>query len=314
MTGRRMLVPLVALVVVSCGRASLPTAATTPEALLDNAITIGSFNFPESVVLAEIYAEALEAKGYRVIRQFEIGAREIVEPALERGLVELVPEYAGSALDFLGAAGAPRVGGVTPAEASDPNIVHDALVRAFASRGVTVLAASPAQDQNGFAVTAQTASTYNLRSVSDLGATAGNLTFGGPLECPKRPLCLLGLERTYGLHFKQFLPLDTSGPVSAEALRTGTVDVALMFTTDGDIQKNGFVLLLDDRQLQPAENVTPVVNAEIVTRFGQGIVDLIDEVSSRLTTDELRSLNAQLSDGLSASEVAAAWLATHGPG
>jgi osmoprotectant transport system substrate-binding protein len=300
-------------VLAACLRSSQAPDAAAPGPLDDGAITVASFDFPESDVLAEIYSEALESKGFRVIRQFHIGTRELVEPALERGLVELVPEYAGSALEFLGAAGPPPVGGAPTGIASDPESAHASLVRAFATRGVTVLEASPAQDQNGFAVTAQTAATYHLRRLSDLGAVAGSLTIGGPPECERRPLCVPGLASTYGLHFARFQSLDASGPITAEALRTGTVDVALMFTTDGDVETNGFVLLGDDRHLQPAENVTPVVNSEVVRRFGQAAVKVIDDVSVRLTTSELRSLNAQTIGGRTPRQVAAAWLATHGP-
>jgi len=300
------------LLLAACGRSSQAPGAARPGALDDDAITVASFDFPESDVLAEIYSEALETKGFRVMRQFHIGTRELVEPALERGLVELVPEYAGSALEFL-AAGSPPVGGAPTGIAPDPESAHASLVRAFATRGVTVLEASPAQDQNGFAVTAETAATYHLRRLSDLGAVAGSLTIGGPPECERRPLCVAGLTSTYGLHFERFQPLDASGPITAEALRTGTVDVALMFTTDGDVETNGFVLLGDDRHLQPAENVTPVVNSEVVRRFGQAAVEVIDDVSARLTTSDLRSLNAQTMGGRTPRQVAAAWLATDGP-
>jgi osmoprotectant transport system substrate-binding protein len=301
------------LVLAACLRPGRGPQPAPHGALDDDAITVGSFDFPESEVLAEIYSKALETKGFRVIRQFDIGTRELVEPALERGLVELVPEYVGSALEFLGAAGPPLVGGAPTGVSSSPASAHASLVRAFALRGITVLAASPAQDQNGFAVTAQTAATYHLRRLSDLGAVAGSLTIGGPPECERRPLCLPGLASTYGLHFKRFQPLDASGPITTEAIRTGRVDVALMFTTDGDLQPNGFQLLVDDRHLQPAENVTPVMSSEVIQRFGRSAVTIIDGVSAQLTTLDLRSLNAQIADGHDLRQVAASWLATHGP-
>ena len=141
---------------------------------------------------------------------------------------------------------------------------------------------------------------------------AGSLTIGGPPECEHRPLCVPGLASTYGLHFERFQVLDASGPLTTEALRTGSVDVALMFTTDGDVKTNGFVLLADDRHLQPAENVTPVVNSEVVRRFGQRAVDATNEVSARLTTDALRSLNAELATGMGARRVASAWMSANG--
>jgi osmoprotectant transport system substrate-binding protein len=295
---------LLALIGASCETSPSSTASNVG-ALQDDAITVASFDFPESVVLAEIYSQALESNGFRVIRQFDIGPRELVDPALERGLVELVPEYAGSALAFLG---------VTPSDFSDPAAVHRSLAQAFEARRITVLAAAPAEDQNGFAVTAQTAAKYDLVRLSDLAPIAGNLTLGGPPECPQRPLCAGGLASTYGLRFERFLPLDASGPITSDALKAGTVDVALMFTTDGDIDTDGFVLLQDDRHLQPAENVTPVVNGEVLQRFGEQVVKVIDGVSRKLTTADLRSLNAAVAGGQTPQQAAAAWLDAHGLG
>ena len=283
-------------------RAGVPPAATT--ALDDEAITVASFNFPESVLLGEIYGQALEGEGFAVKRQLGLGARELVEPSLERGLVEFVPEYSGSALEFL-----TRGEGFAT---SDEALTHDRLEQVFAERGVAVLAPAPAQDQNGFAVTSETADRYGLRSISQLVPEAPELTFGGPPECPERPLCLGGLEDVYGLEFGSFQTLDAGGPVSVTALRSGTVDVALLFTTDAAIDLYDFVLLYDDLGLQPAENVTPVVREEVVEAHGDAFVRLVDSVSALLTTGDLRELNARVAEGQSPREVATAWLAEHG--
>ena len=290
-----------ALLTGACAR-DVREATTT--ALDDDAITIASFNFPESVLLGEIYAQALEGEGFAVKRQLALGARELVEPSLQRGLVEFVPEYSGSALEFL-------TGGEGLAT-SDEDRTHDLLRREFAERGVVVLAPAPAQDQNGFAVSRETADRYGLRSISQLLPEAPDLAFGGPPECPERPLCLGGLEDVYGLEFGTFTPLDAGGPVSVTALRSGTVDVALFFTTAAAIEENDFVLLYDDLGLQPAENVTPVVREEVVEAHGDGFVRLVDSVSASLTTGDLRDLNARVAEGESPDEVAAAWLAEHG--
>ncbi|MGH2672948.1 MAG: ABC transporter substrate-binding protein, partial [Actinomycetota bacterium] len=268
------------------------------------AITIASFNFPESVLLAEIYAQALEGEGFAVKRQLGLGARELVEPSLQRGLVEFVPEYAGSALEFLTGGGGLAT--------SDEDRTHDLLKREFAERGVVVLAPAPAQDQNGFAVSRETADRHGLRSISQLVPEAPDLAFGGPPECPERPLCLGGLEDVYGLEFGTFKPLDAGGPVSVTALQSGTVDVALFFTTAAAIEENDFVLLYDDLGLQPAENVTPVVREEVVDAHGDDFVRLVDSVSALLTTDDLRELNARVAEGETPDEVAMAWLAEHG--
>jgi osmoprotectant transport system substrate-binding protein len=290
-----------ALLAGACGRGG-PAGSTT--ALDDEAITIASFNFPESVLLAEIYAQALEAEGYAVKRQLGLGARELVEPSLQRGLVEFVPEYAGSALEFL-------TGGEGVAT-SNEEATHARLAEVFAERGVAVLSPAPAQDQNGFAVSRDTADRYGLRTISELAPVASELAFGGPPECPERPLCLGGLEGLYGLEFGGFESLDAGGPVSVTALRSGKVDVALLFTTDAAIDQNDFVLLYDDLGLQPAENVTPVVRPEVLEAHGDAFVGLVDSVSALLTTEDLRDLNARVAEGETPREVAAAWLAEHG--
>jgi osmoprotectant transport system substrate-binding protein len=294
-----------ALALILSGPACGPDVPPTTSALNDGAITVASFEFPESMVLGEIYAQALEAAGLDVQRQLGIGPRELVEPSLERGLVELVPEYAGSALEFL-------AGGEGLAT-SDEGLTHARLVDAFAERGVDVLAPAPAQNQNGFAVAQKTAKRHGLVAISDLTAIDEDLAFGGPPECPERPLCLDGLESTYGLQFDRFVTLDAGGPLTVSALRAGTVDVALLFTTDAAIQENDFVLLEDDRGLQPAENVTPVVRDEVIERHGDRFVGVVDAVSRLITTAELRALNANVTlEGASPERVAAAWLAEHG--
>jgi osmoprotectant transport system substrate-binding protein len=290
----------VALAAAACGReAPLDTTA-----LDDRAVTVASFNFPESVLLAEIYAQALEEQGYPVERQLGLGPRELVEPSLERGLVEFVPEYAGSALQFL-------TGGTGTAP-SDETQTHRLLTDAFAERGVSVLAPAPAQDQNGFAVRSETAERYALTTLSQLAKVAPELAFGGPGECPERPLCLEGLERVYGAEFREFRALDAGGPVTVAALSGGAVDVALLFTTDAAVERNGFVLLYDDLGLQPAENVTPVVRPEVLERHGDVFVGLVDAISAALTTADLRELNGRVADGEPTAAVAAGWLAEHG--
>lgn len=294
-----------ALALILSGAACSPDVPQTTSTLNDDAITVASFEFPESVVLGEIYAQALEAQGFNVERQLGIGSRELVEPSLERGLVELVPEYAGSALEFLASG--------ENIATSDEELTHVRLVDAFAERGVDVLTPAPAQNQNGFAVAHETAERHGLEAISDLTAIDEDLAFGGPPECPERPLCLDGLESTYGLEFDRFVTLDAGGPLTVSALRAGTVDVALLFTTDAAIQENDFVLLEDDRGLQPAENVTPVVRDEVIERHGDRLVGVVDSVSRLITTAELRVLNAHVTlEGASPERVAAAWLAEHG--
>lgn len=267
----------------------------------DDAITIGSFNFPESEVLAEIYALALEGRGFRVDRQLDVGPRELLIPALQRGLVELVPEYAGSLLGFFGGEAS-----------SDSATTHQRLAVELAPRGITALSAAPAEDQNAFAMSPTTAERLNVESLSDLTSFAPGMTFGGPTECPERALCLKGLEDTYGLHFKEFIALDTGGPLTVQALNDGTIDVGLLFSSDPTLRAGGLIDLHDDRHLQPSENVTPVVSQVTLERFGPELADALNAVSALLRTADLRDMNAAMASGRAAAGVAREWLRAHG--
>ena len=295
-----------ALVLAAClgpTLAACRAGTSTPpgNALGDGAITVASFDFPESRALAELYAQALEGRGFRVQREPALGPRELVEPALERGLVELVPEYAGSALAFLG--GSPT---------SDDDLTHQLLEDALASRDLTALDAAPAQDRNTFAMLASAAASLGVRSISDLAGHAGSMAFGGPTECEQRTLCLKGLEDVYGLRFERFVTLDAGGPLTVQALVGGTVDVGLVFSSDPALDRGDLIELRDDEHLEPAENVTPVLARATVDRFGPTLTDALDAVSADLTTADLRAMNAAMLAGRSPWYVAHAWLVAHG--
>ena len=284
--------------------ACIGSSTPAEDARGDDAITVASFNFPESVLLAEIYAQAIEGAGMRVEREPSLGPRELVMPALLQGLVEFVPEYAGSGLQFLAGDGS---------TSPDDEINHQRFAERLGTLDVTALDASPAEDQNGFAVTAETAQRYGLRTLSDLATVSRELVFGGPPECTRRPFCIPGLERSYGITFGQiFSNLDTGGPRTVSALAEGTVDVALLFTSDGAIDLNDFVLLEDDLDLQPAENVTPVIRTGVLDRFGPPLADTVNAVSALLSTGELRTLNAEVARGATPQQIARAWLASNG--
>jgi osmoprotectant transport system substrate-binding protein len=286
------------LVLAACSSGSSPTPMRTVTG--DRAITVASFDFAESEVLGELYGIALERAGFDVRFARRLGPRELVDPALARGLVELVPEYAGTALQFLS---------LGEAEAS-PNVLltHAALERTLRGSGLVALDPARAQDTNAIVVTPRTALEHDLRTISDLADVDPPLTFGGPPECPNRPLCLLGLRRIYGLRVKSFLPLDTGGPLTRQAVEQGQVDVALMFSTEPALVNAGLVSLTDDRSLQPAENITPIVHRSVVRRFGDRFARVVNRVSRALTTSDLRALNAQVAAGTSPSEAAAGWL------
>ena len=252
------------------------------------AVVVASFNFPESELLAAIYGLAIEHAGIPVRLELDLGPRELVQPALEQGRVDVVPEYLGTALTSL----EPHA----RVAMADPAAVWRALARAFARWHVQVLAPAAAQDQNGIVVTRATARRLRLAAVSDLGRVASGLILGAPPECPSRPYCLPGLRTVYGLRFARFLPLGTEQQ-RVTALQEGVVNVAVLFTTDGYLAPGDLVLLSDDRHLQPAENVVPVISANTVARYGRRLIDAVNTVSARLTSKGLQVLNWRIEIG-----------------
>jgi osmoprotectant transport system substrate-binding protein len=267
-------------------------------------ITVGSFDFPESALLAEIYGQALAADRFPVRILPDLGTREVVDPALVDGLVQLVPEYAGSALEFF------SLGRLSAT--SNAGAASKALAEAVAGRGLVVARPAPAQDANAIVVTAATAARHGLRSIGDLARVAPSLVFGGPPECPGRPDCLPGLKRVYGLRFRAFIPLDAGGPLTRQALEAGYIGAALLFTTDPSIPARGLVVLADDRGLQPAENITPLVRRNVIARYGPRLLAVLNSVSALLDTSTLRALDAWVElAGQNPRQVAARWLRAH---
>jgi len=271
---------LALMLLVGCQQA--PRPAGQRAAGDGGAVVVASFNFPESELLAAIYGLAIRHAGIPVRLQLDLGPRELVQPALEQGLVDVVPEYLGTALTSIHPG--------AKVDWADPAAVRNALAVAFAGWHIQVLTPAAAQDQNGIVVTRATAARLHLRTVSDLRGVADRLTIGGTPECPKRPYCLLGLRSVYGLEFAAFEPFDTL-PQRVTALLDGVVDVAMLTTTDGNLATGNLVLLADDRHLQPAENVVPVVTDSAAARYGKRLTGALEEVSSRLTTNALLFVN-----------------------
>jgi osmoprotectant transport system substrate-binding protein len=300
MRRRSALAVLVLLVVAACSAPPSPQVPDSTPPRTDDAVVVASFDFPESQMLGELYAQALEGNGVPVRRELLLGPRELVEPALEQGLVDVVPEYLGSALAYLGG----------EADPADEQETRDRLAEAFEARGVRLLAHAPAEDQNALVVTKGTSFRHGLERISDLADVAGAFRFGGPPECPNRPFCLQGYEERYDLSFERFVPLDSGGPLTVAALRAQEVDVGLLFSTDPNLTLDEFVELEDDRGLQPAENVVPVVRDEVLRHWGEELWGPLDGVSAALTTDELRELNADVVlEGQSPGQAARTWLA-----
>ncbi|HUG85179.1 MAG TPA: ABC transporter substrate-binding protein [Euzebya sp.] len=265
-------------------------------------IVVGSTNFDEQELVAEMYALALEDAGYTVDRRYQLGSREVVLPALTSGELDVYPEYVGTALEFLNDGAGEATG--------DTEESLELLRGYFAEEGVDVLEPSAAEDKNGLVVTPETAEEHGLSTVSDLADVAGDLTLGGPPECPERPLCIPGYEETYGITFGDFRALDAGGPVTIEALSAGEIDVALLFTTDGVIAANDWVLLEDDQALQPAENIVPVVRAEANS---ETLTAALDAVSAVLTTENVTEMIRQLRVDLAdPAEVAETFLSQEG--
>jgi osmoprotectant transport system substrate-binding protein len=263
-------------------------------------VTVASFDFAESRVLAEVYAQALERSDVPVRRAFGLGPREIVAPALVAGLVDVVPEYAGTAVQFLSG------GHAEPAP--DSALTHDALVRALRGTPARALSSASAQDRNAFVLRREIAERLGITTMSALRAHAQKLTFGGPPECASRPLCLPGLRSAYGIEFREVVPLDAGGRLTRQALKTGIIDVALLFSSDPSIASPDIVELVDDRALQPAENVTPIVRRAAVHRHGAPMIDALAAVSRQLDTAALRELNREAQRSGSIRATAKHWL------
>jgi osmoprotectant transport system substrate-binding protein len=268
-------------------------------------ISVGSFDFPESVLLAQIYGQALAAAGFPVRILPNLGPREVADSALMDGLVQVIPEYAGSALEFF------SLGRLSAT--SNTQAAAEALGGSVAGRGLVAARPAPAQDANALVVTAAAAARYGLRSIADLAKVAPQLVFGGPPECPGRAYCLPGLKRVYGLRFKAFTRLDAGGPLTLQALAAGYIGVALLFTTDPSIPARHLVVLADDRGLQPAENITPLVRRDVIARYGPRLLTTLNKVSALLDTGTLQTLDARVELARQdARLVAGGWLRAHG--
>lgn len=266
-------------------------------------VVVASFNFPESTLVAEIYAQALAAAGVPVRRELDVGPRELAQPALFEGLIDVIPEYAGAALASLDPA--------APVSLSDPAAVHAELGWELSARALDVLDAAPAQNQNGVVVARETADHFQLHKVSDLVSLAPSFSIGGRPECPARAYCLAGLERQYGLHFQRFVAVEDDAE-RAQALRDHTIDAAVLFTTDAALASSDLVLLEDDRHLQPAENIVPVVSARAMERYRDQLTKTLDAVSSQLTTGTLAFLNWRIAlAGKTPAGEAHGWLVRH---
>lgn len=287
-----------ALVVTACGSSSDPleTSAGTDSA---GEIVIGSANFTESELIAEIYAAALTAKGINASTHLDIGAREVYLQAMEEGSVTLFPEYTGGLLAYYDA----------ESDAHSPEDVYADLQQAL-PEDLQVLDYSPAQDQDSVTVTRETAEKYGLESIGDLAPVAGEMTLGGSSEWQTRADGPEGMKELYGVEFKDYKVLDPGGPLSVKGLQTGLVHATDIFTTDPAIEENDFVVLDDPENLFLAQNIVPLIATSAATAE---VNDVLNAVSAKLTTEGLTEMLKEIGDTKAdPADIASAWISDNG--
>ncbi|MFV0427885.1 MAG: ABC transporter substrate-binding protein [Arachnia sp.] len=265
-------------------------------------VTVGSAGFAESEILAEIYAQSLEANGYTVERRMQIGSREAYIAALDDGSIDFIPEYSGNLLQYYN----------PDSDAASSQDVEAALRDAL-PEGMRVLEASLAEDADSWCVTAEFSQANGITSLADLAGYEGELRIAGNPELAERPYGPLGLTQIYGVPAEQmsFTPIDDSGgPLTVEALTSGEVDLADIFSTTPAIADEGLVVLEDPENMIAAQNVLPLLS----DRVPSDVEPVLDAVSAELTTDDLITMNARNSGDEKASPatIAADWLAERG--
>ncbi|MHB9851676.1 ABC transporter substrate-binding protein [Streptomyces sp. Tue6028] len=262
-------------------------------------VTIGTANFTENQVLGYLYAAVLEAAGVKTTVRPNLGTREILIPALKGGDIDLLPEYQGALLHYL----APK------SRATEEGEMQNALAMALPA-GLQVLPYGMAEDSDAFVVTRETARKYGLSTLADLAKQNGRLVVGAAPEVKKREVGVVGLKDVYGVEFKEFKSLDSSGPLVKGALKKGDVDVANLFTTDTDIQANDWVVLSDPKNLVPGQHIVPLVADR---KADSTVRKALAELGNVLTTAQLTELNRQVDkDKKDPEDVANTYARQHG--
>ena len=262
-------------------------------------LVVGSADFPESKIVAEIYAQALEANGFTIARQFGIGSRETYIPAIRDHSIDLIPEYTGNLLQYFN----PK------STVSDPGDVELALYRTLPG-DLSILKPAPANDSDTVTVTEATAQRWNLKTIADLAPHAAEVKFGAPSEFLNREQGLPGLKAKYGLDIKpdNFVSIsDGGGPATVKALSGGTVTAANIFSTSPAIPANKFVVLADPKNNFLPGNVVPLLSSQ---KKSDDLKKVLDAVSARLSTKGLTQLNAAVSgnSGIDPDEAARQWV------
>ncbi|MFF3454829.1 ABC transporter substrate-binding protein [Streptomyces sp. NPDC002730] len=290
-----------ALAACSSGITSLEGEGTTSGGGGSSAggITIGTANFTENQILGYLYAAALEAAGVTTKVRPNLGTREILIPALKGGDIDLLPEYQGALLHYLD----PK------AKATEEGEMQNALAVAL-PKGLQILPYGMAEDSDAFAVTRETAGKYGLKTLADLAKQNGKLVIGAAPEVKKRVVGVVGLKDEYGVEFKEFKSLDSSGPLVKGALKKGDVDVANLFTTDTDIADEGWVVLADPKNLVPGQHVVPLIADR---KADSTVRKALARLGAVLTTEQLTELNRLVDkDKKDPEDVANDWAKQHG--
>lgn len=265
-----------ALVLAACGGGGDPLDAGGGEKSEDGTITVGSANFSENVLLAEIFAQALEAKGLQVDKKLNIGSREVYIPALQDGSIDLLPEYTGNLLLHFN----------PDATETEVDEVYAALEGALPD-DLAALDMSEAVDEDAIVVRAETAKKYNLKTIADLKPIASELVVGGSPEFRERKAGLKGLQEVYGLRFKEYKTLDVAGPLTVQALKGGDVDISQLFTTQSAIADNNFVVLEDPKHIHIAQNIVPLIRE---SKASDEVKAVLNEISAKLDTEFVTAL------------------------
>jgi osmoprotectant transport system substrate-binding protein len=290
---------VVSLAFLTAGCGSSPGASPTSSP--KGSLTVAAFNFSESAILAQIYGQALKAKGYTINFKLNLGSREVVEPALEKGDIDLYPGYAATELEFQNKG----KGEATP----DVQATVTKLNTYLNPKNLEALTPAPAQDENSFAVL-KSGKYGSKTKLSDLTPVASQMVLGGPPECPTRPFCAAGLKKVYGLTFKDFKALDAGGPLTKAALDGGSIDIGLIFSSDSAYSTGKYVQLQDDKHLQNADNVVPIIRKD---KANSEVTNALDAVDAKLTTDTLIALNKKADvDKQDPDVIAADWLRSNG--
>jgi osmoprotectant transport system substrate-binding protein len=287
----------VATLALSACAASDPLNASTGSASGDT-IVVGSANFPENVILGEVYAKALERAGFKVERKLNIGAREVLFDQIKNCTLNVVPEYNQALLAFV----SPQT------KATGTKEVDEALSKALPDN-LKILKSSAAQDNNAVAVSAETATKNNIKTLDDLARVAPQWTFGGPTEWESRPDGYVGLKNNYGINFKEYKVLDYSGPITISGLDKGDIQAGLLFSTTPQIKSSGYKVLEDPKNTLGVNNITPLLCTKAVPDKAQSV---LDSISTSLTTEDLTAMNASyVIDKQDAADVAETWVKDH---